>query len=633
MQGDPRVQVLDEVHLHLVSVASEADKKLDESLLDRCKSILSPEIPHPLLVRLQGDAISTLRTLQQDPKPVTELTVAAASFITFADVQGFLNLANLLEGLQAPVPSISYLALIYLQKAAEAPGDAATIGSATGLIEALVQLWLNTSETYISEKALDVLSDLLTTDLPYRTTFVNKPEEDRVGNATGQGLLWRRVFQDKDVYRLLFVSDATQSGKELTKVQLSNAQGRLFDFVIKIAAQNWDAVATSRIPEVEESFNCRSLLDFVSNKMVDPDDFLMLVTKFDFFVKLVQLKDVPSEGCSGLSGIPPSSSPALEYLTSSGIHGEILQYYLNDEAVDSLTTGLLSNTHHRYIAAYLRSYPRHFTASADVIGKLVATLEQNLNIRPSVWAHGEPPYADLWILEALPLSILVQAGQRGRNPLLLVPSSPPNPGAFHALASIFRGPARSEVITFPARARSNDSGEGQSLESLEAGRASRQLLEQYTAKHPEFWGNVGAATDVLAMENAALAAITLIRAIATASWPSPPDHELSGLASGSQSGLSILITSGVQAFSALLNAPQPIAGAAGSDSSSVAWKIARAKFDALLDIQRLMQDGVGMEEVPSEHWNAIASSLRARIGLGPWGRSAGAGSRIQTLEE
>ncbi|KKY15245.1 hypothetical protein UCRPC4_g06401 [Phaeomoniella chlamydospora] len=634
MQEDPRLRLLNEVHAHLSTLASEPAAKLDSSLLERCQTVLSSEIPHDYLVRVQADAISTFRSLQDDPKVLSDLAVKAASFITFADVQTFLKHEDILEGLQAPLPAVSFLALIYLHKASDSPADTASIASTPGLVEALVRLWLSSLETFISEKAFHTLCSLLETDLPYRSTFVNKPDEGRVGTASGQGLVWRRLFHDKDVYELLFTFCSLRQHRSLTKPQISNSQGRLLDFVSKAAAMNWDAIATSQLPEIEQSFHCQNLLDFVTNKMIDHEDVLMVVTRFDFFSKLVQLKTIPRETCSKFSSVPTYSSPALEFLTSNGIHDNIFKYYLDETAVDNITLSLMSNVHQRYIATYLHLYPEHFLRDSAKVTSVVNTMNKNLDVRPAVWAHGTPPYADLWVLEVLPPQVILNAERGGQNPLVRVPTSPANGAAFHTLGSVFHGPEKaSEGIVFPPKDDTHNDDGSNTADNTSDAHLRRYLLGSYLKRHPDFWSNVGSATNILAMEEAALKAILLIKMIATSSWPNPDrevDVDDDNLAY--QTGLATLITIGMTAYQALLLPPQPIAGAAGSDASSVAWKIAREKWDALQMLQRLMEAGVGKDEVPHEHWTTVQTSLVARISMGPWGRSADAGSRVQTLE-
>ena len=647
MQGDSRIKLLDEVHQHLDVVATDPSTQLDTHLLERCQAVLSPEIPHHLLVRLQGQAIAAFRSLQECPPVLSQLATKAASFITFADVQTFLQLDDLVGGLLAPLNSVSFLALIYLSKAADSPGDAATVGSTPGLVEALIELWLTTSETYISQKALGVLRSLLATDLPHRTTYIDKPSEGRVGNATGQGLVWRRLFHDKNVYELLFAlcSRRPRQGRVPSRLGVSNAQGRLFDFLPKAAVLNWDAVATSQLPEIENAYNCHSLLDFAANHMIDNEDFLLKVTRFDFFRALVGLRSVPMEGCSELSRVPSDSSPALEFLTNSGIHREILTYYIQPQVVDQLSLSLMSNVHHRYIATYLRAYPKQFLRDTDTVRSVIDTLRTNLNIRPTAWAHGTPPYADLLILQNLPGSALVETEERGANPLHLVPTSPANAAALHALASVFHGQGLKEDEDMYEQDNEDRNGTqaAQQAES-DMSASARTVFLLYLSKHPEFWSNVGAATNVLAMEEAAVMGVKLIRAIATARWSTMASQttsigqssavsEIKDEYSSVKTGLGALLTLGMQAFQSLLLAPQPIAGAAGSDSSSAAWKIAREKWDTIDEVRRLMNNGAGKDEMPLGHWEAIREALAARITLGPWGRAAEVGSRVQTLEE
>src|SRR4029077_13718432 len=124
--------------------------------------------------------------------------------------------------------------LSLLGKASRTPGDAAIVASNSEPVASLIELWLSTPDTEVAKAALDILWSLLEVD---HAGLVNTVE--RNGNkelVTGQGLLWKKIFADQDVYRLFFstcslIDDGQPS--HLSKREKTVAQGRLVDFIVK----------------------------------------------------------------------------------------------------------------------------------------------------------------------------------------------------------------------------------------------------------------------------------------------------------------------------------------------------------------------------------------------------------------
>jgi hypothetical protein len=112
----------------------------------------------------------------------------------------------------------------------------------------------------------------------------------------GRGPVWKRLFDDKDIYSLFYIFcslHSLPSGDEvpLSKRVTSVAQGRLMDWLPKVGALDWDAITRSHHPEIESKVGLKEgegLLHFATMKMVDfLDDILMHISMINFFSDLI----------------------------------------------------------------------------------------------------------------------------------------------------------------------------------------------------------------------------------------------------------------------------------------------------------------------------------------------------------
>jgi len=148
-----------------------------------------------------------------------------------------------------------------------------------GLVEQLLRTWLSTPHVEVGEKATQALGDLLAVDC----------------DKTGQGLLWKRIFQDRETYGLLFSlcsleTTGTDDG-ELDERQKSLAQGRLLRVLPRLAVLDFHAISHTAFPDVEERYSLHDgehgLLFFAGLHMVDKEDMLMHITLIDFYAELL----------------------------------------------------------------------------------------------------------------------------------------------------------------------------------------------------------------------------------------------------------------------------------------------------------------------------------------------------------
>lgn len=80
--------------------------------------------------------------------------------------------------------------LSLISKASSSKSDIGIIAGQAEIVGALVELWLRTFDTAVASKAHEVILELLLGD---------DGPSDGAGLAEG-GLLWRRIFRDKDIY-------------------------------------------------------------------------------------------------------------------------------------------------------------------------------------------------------------------------------------------------------------------------------------------------------------------------------------------------------------------------------------------------------------------------------------------------
>lgn len=628
----------EDVKAHLAKIQSDPSTSIDIPLIDRLKLQLiestDPVVPATLLSQISA----LLPLLQEDPTPLTTLAIKATSYFSFTDLRSIDPPVNLTAGFQAPSPPINLLALSLLAKAGEKSSDAAIVAGDPGLVLSLVELWLSTTSTAVAQAALDTLWALLEVDLA--SPLENGEHEATETAHGGQGLMWRRVFTDKDVYGLLFGLCSLQNGApgELSKRERTVAQGRLMGFLVKAGSARWDIVSNSQLPDVETKYQSKSLLQFAACQMVDTSDVLMHMTLLTFYRELLEIDSPGLVARSSVQSASTFSSPALEFLVSAKIHQQVLEYYLDDSKLDSVDLIYLSGPIMAYVARYVELYPNHLLQNpATLLDGIVSRINRALAIPSAQWAHGEVPTGHLAILASLPRVMLIEASKHGANPMLHIPTSPPNAEAFDALGKILRGPIHTSASDSMDL---NTDGQTPTDWHHEAA-AARMLYFQYLNEHPNFWVDIVAAADILAMKDISLSAITFMRAIVAANWqPLPPASHTSGTPSRfqlpSEESLGQLspASSGLLPLSgswAVLTPPalttllpylfkpprsygEFVGGGAG-DSQNIVWKVATAKHDVLVALYtKLSQIGGEMEG-----FEDILRTLRQRVNEGPMG--------------
>ena len=430
--------------------------------------------------------------------------------------------------MKAPSPPINLLALSLLAKAGLASGDAAIVAGELGLVASLVELWLSTSSTGVAQAALDTLWALLEVDLANHLENGERELASEEGH-TGQGLMWRRVFTDKDVYGIFFGLCSLQPGApgDLSKRERTIVQGRLMGFLVKAGSLRWDIISKSQVAEVETQYQSTSLLHFAACQMVDVSDVLMHMTLLSFYRELLEIDAPGLVARRYVQSASTFSSPALDFLVAEKLHSKVLEYYLDDSKLDPVDLIYLPGPIMAYVTRYAESYPNHLLQNpSTLLDGIVSRISRALAIPSVQWAHGEVPTGHLAILGSLPRVLLIEAGKHGNNPMLAIPTSPTNGEALDVLSKIFRGPVHAVVSDSMDL---NTSGQTPTDWHHEAA-AARMLYFLYLNEHPNFWNDIVAAADILVMKDVALSAISFMRAIVSANWqPLPPASHVSGV--------------------------------------------------------------------------------------------------------
>ncbi|KAJ9632403.1 hypothetical protein H2203_000808 [Taxawa tesnikishii (nom. ined.)] len=637
--------LLERVQSHLQTLQGDPSTDLDERLFESCTLALPQSLSKDQSISLIQQLSSLLPTLQTDPTPAINFLVPLLQPFSFSDISS-LGPVDFTAGLDVRAVPYNRLMLAILQKATSSPSDAATVAAQPEVASALIKLWLTTQDAGIASEASNVLVALLAVDLEPEP--VTPPEGNGQTSKHGQGLVWRRVFSDKDVYGLIFSICSLKvqaSGTQLTKGQKTLAQARLLEWLPKIGVLNWQTITRSHHSNVESEYmpgTGASLLQYAAMNMVDvKDDVLMHRCLIDFFADLLSTVR-QKEGTGSLQ-----SSVSLEFLIGSGLHARVSSLFLDptNPQHDPLDLRFLYGASCNYISVYASTYPEHFLAS-DSRGRTLARLKQNLDFSSARWAHAESPKNDLHLLASLPRVALFPTGSDwSSSPLSLVPSRMTNPDALNTLATVFHGPRRDETITYPAGSPMTNDTDPQTVSEAAAARALYFLYLNY---NPGFFEHLVNHAETIALKDQALAALNALTGVITANWRLLPESTDDTLPTENEfiswlpSPPTATPASGVLAVLAppslehtlpyLLRPAQTFSNLVGGrgDPESSAYKVAMAKFDALKAMHNRLQDQVAAD--PGQGYEDIMATLAKQIAIGPWNKQAEVGGRIATLE-
>lgn len=558
--------------------------------------------------------------------------------ITFDHIRTAVGLNKVLEALASPSPILIDIALDCIQKATR-PSDASLLGGQVGLIDQIVRIWLQTPDTGLSERALDILLALLKLDA------ILDHQDYR-----GSGLVWRRIFAEPRLYEELFLSTSDFQSERPSEhsrfvfrfnepASRSVRQGRLLTFVLRVAKLRYDSVALSNHFDVEASFQRKkralqgsSLLDYVTRDMCDENDDLVDLIRLQFLKSLLEIRDPLGAVAKGRRA--GYSSPTLDYLERSHLHDIIVNRY-SQQSPSSVEGSLLRDCYVQYLSTYFFVYPDHACAmEKDRSIQILSVIADRLDVPKRYWApmEGRAP-KDVAILQEIPLPMLFEGP--GRRAYQLIPANPANSSALKALANIFHG---SQINAFE-RGFGNDDDRVSGFRPA----VSRLLFFMYLRGHPTFWADLAAAINVITNPDATKQAIDLARSIATANWQELPEDRVSGnwqIPSENEmkdtlsfrTGLATLLMTGSQAWRALLTPVAMPKMNTTADASTVHWSVFITKLDALEDIMKTMMEArtAQMETDPAV-W-ASAQELLSRMVKDWKARRSVVNPEIQTME-
>ncbi|OWY47468.1 hypothetical protein CUC08_Gglean005790 [Alternaria sp. MG1] len=612
---------LTELSEHLQKIDQDPATPLDTDLLERCElSINTPEYRNqiwketrPLFLQIAV----LLPKLQQDPAPLTHFIVKLAEPYRFDDIKDI----DFEIGLDLQATPFHNLILTLLEKATTSSTDAQTLANRPAVMLAIVRLWLCTHDAGVANQAEDLLTSLLKVSKNEPVSIDGKSSL----HTYGTGPMWRRLLSDRDISSLYY---HYTSLKQLTsppppllnKRDKTISQARLLSWLPRVAAMDWNAIASTYGLDVEKEAGLKEgqgLLHYAALKMVDTeDDMLMHMTLLQFYSTLITtVKTKPH-----LSHY--DSSLALDFLKEEGVHKGIVDFHTSENP--SLDHSFLSSRTAQYISDYASHYPENFEKSEEmpVIRNYV-----HRNIRKC-------EASNLNIIASMPRSTLIPRRASGLAwddcVITDMPITRTNQDALKTLAAIFHGPPKEE-ITFP---QTEAIGEDAKRRETEAAYA-RILTALFYSKKPNMFADITNHMETIAMQENALAALTLIGALITSSWSTaalpdipPTDPTYARLNAFPKSGVDVIldptISGGV--LPSLLKPATTFSNLVGGrgDAENAAYIVATAKFEVLKTLGRKLEEVGGRQDV--------LAMVRRRVGDGVWGDSGNVGSRIGTLE-
>jgi len=171
-----------------------------------------------------------------------------------------------------------------------------------GVVEEFIRTWLSNPHVEVGEKATKTLGDLLEVDCDHRSSASIEAQMNGVqlasGPPPGQGLLWRRIFQDREIYNTIFALCSFKtvgSGEgQLDERQKSLAQARLLRVLPRLGALDFHTISQAHFRDVEQQYGLQGeehgLLYYAAGNMVNKEeDMLMHITLIDFFAEFLEV--------------------------------------------------------------------------------------------------------------------------------------------------------------------------------------------------------------------------------------------------------------------------------------------------------------------------------------------------------
>ena len=637
-------QLMYYIQNHLAQVLKDPSVPLDQRLLDKFDSqIAGKKSPTQTVKRLaikrilnfllenltedERDSIfnqlsELVPNLQQDPSPVANLIdflIRPESF-TFSRVLAAKPVIDFVTGLSIPSPPLNITTLRLLDKAIINESDAGIVAGMPGLVAALIRLWLCTSETAVAQKAEQVLLGLLGVD-----------ENGKLrSEEIHPNLIWRRLSRDRAVYDSMFsICSLTTLGVEgqPSKREKTVAQARLLDLLVKI---DCESIRGSQLPDVEATYSVQNggLLKYAAVHMVDyQGDILMHIVLIEFFANLLRRR----------------YSTSLDFLIENGLHSRTLSYYLEPEKFSQLDFNYLYGQSANYLSIYCSTFRAHVLSQPSLLSSILLRLTNALGELSEAYRERGTFKHDLRVLASLPRIFLLPKNFE-RTPFFHVYNKHGDAAIYSTLAAVFQGTNHRDLqhSLLSPTAADDDSGSQENS-------AARVLYYLYLKEYPFFWEELVQAANIIALQDVALAAIGLLKAVITAEWGSLPLHPRrdwpnlpteKDLAAACHSSDEALPLSGFDAIFAdgtweiivsyLLSSSPAFDNLVGGrgDTESAAYKVAVAKHDVIkLFYQKL--EPIAQEK---EGFHDVLKALWTRVVQGPRGGLPEVRPTIATLE-
>ncbi|KAH9889663.1 hypothetical protein F4778DRAFT_386150 [Xylariomycetidae sp. FL2044] len=296
------VSGVDELEQHLDQLIADPTLKPTLKLFDDVELQLTDANIPPLIPRLLPKITDILKQYQQDPAILCSLAIKLLGPLTFTQILSLASGESIIQALRSPAPSANILAMTIIEKASKSPSEAAILAMMNNLVTEFISRWLGAPQVEVGEKGSRVLGDLLDVDCDTRPPdgLAVNGTEVVVRKPPGQGLLWRRIFHDRDVYALvlsLCTSGPHQNAEGgLDDQQVSLAQGRLLRVLPRLAALNFAAVSKTDFPELNSRYahfeGDGGVLQFAALHMINRDDMLMHLSLIDFFETLLSIQRI-----------------------------------------------------------------------------------------------------------------------------------------------------------------------------------------------------------------------------------------------------------------------------------------------------------------------------------------------------
>lgn len=278
--------LLDQLQAHLEQLESDPSTELNARFFESCSLILTQTIPQDASISVITRLSKILPTLQTDPTPVIQFLIQLLQPYNFSDILALDAGIDFAAGLDERALPYNRLMLALLHKATANATDASLVAARPEVVTALVKLWLCTPDAGVAQQASNTLLALLRVDQQSPPGSGEDPLP-----AHSQGLMWKRVFGDQDIYALVLSVCSLKSILQLSKSQKTLAQARLLEWLPAVGVLNWNAITKNHHPNIESQYTDgkgEGLLYFAASCMVDvKDDVLMHRCLIEFFADLI----------------------------------------------------------------------------------------------------------------------------------------------------------------------------------------------------------------------------------------------------------------------------------------------------------------------------------------------------------